>query len=112
MASAKRDCLDSYPTCTVSNQESDRTADGTQPRMLAQSLKHAFKTRTPTGAASDRYPTVKTVTEQPRKHALKTHLTPVPQLWLARSAITLTVTLLAWSESDRTADGAQCWSNH
>ena len=28
MASAKRAHLDSYPTCTVSNQESDRTADG------------------------------------------------------------------------------------
>ena len=32
MAMAKRDCLDRF---TVSNQESDRTADGAQPRMLA-----------------------------------------------------------------------------
>ena len=42
MASSKRDSLESYPTCTVSNQESDRSADKAPQRMLAQS----FKTRT------------------------------------------------------------------
>ena len=62
MAMAKRHRLDSYRTCTVSNQECDRTADGAQPRMLAQSLKQAFKTR----------PKVRP---------------PVPPLWLERKAI-------------------------
>ena len=62
MASANRDRIDSYSTCTVGNQ-AELAAHGAQPRMLAQSLKHAFKTRR----------------------------TPVPPLWLERSYPTCTV---------------------
>ena len=82
MASAKRDRLDSHPKCTVINQESSRTADGAQPRMLALSLKHAFKTRTPTHAPA------------------------------MASAIAYPTCTVCNQESNGTADGAQCWRNH
>ena len=57
MASAKYDRLNSYPTFTVSNQETELL-----PKMLAQSLNHALKTRPMlrTGALArkrDSYPT-------------------------------------------------------
>ena len=112
------DHLDSYPTCTVSKIE--RTADNL-PRMLAQSLKRALKSRHMIRARCtrnvkldrlDSYPTCMVSKQksyriaEPRmlaqslKHAFKTHptiCTPVHSLWLARSTIALTGTLLAWS---------------
>ena len=54
-----------YPICMISTQECDKTADGVQPRMLAQT------------------------------RIIKSVLQYVHSLWLARSEITLTVTLLA-----------------
>ena len=70
MSSTNRDRLDSYFTCTVSNQEPDGTAQLT--KNVGASIKPRIKTRPMVCA-------------------------PVHSLWLAQSAIVLTVSLLAQS---------------
>ena len=117
MASARCNHLHSFPTCTVSNQE---TADGALPKMLAQTrIKNvSYCTRTVTLAMASLLTC--TVSNQefdndalPRmlaqslKHAFKTHLmvrAPVNSISSAKRDSYPTCTV-SNQESDRNADG-------
>ena len=84
--------------------------------MLAQSLKHAFKTR-PTVSAPvlDSYPMCKLLTVHNQElHTFKTRPTarePVHSLWLAQSAIILTVAPSAIKKL-LMVHRQKCWRKH